>query len=170
MSRLLKHISVILVLSLNSACVIANPMSISVEVVDQSGQPIEDAQVFARYRYSYRDDVHEKNTNEDGKVHFLDSEAMWTAITVKKEGYYESIRGVGRSMRSSLTVDLQKKRSPVPMFARNVTLYFPKKKEKIGFDFKKGDWVQPYGDGEKSHIFFELEGVNRGIYDGKGVL
>jgi hypothetical protein len=159
----IKALGMSLLLLANSACVIASPTSVEVQVVDQNGQPIKNAQVYARYRYRSKDELHEERTDENGEVSFLDASPIWIGVTVKKDGYYRSVVEAEGHKSSDLTITMREKKNPIPMFVKETTVFFPKKNTEIGYDLKVSDWMPPFGNGNRAHVFLLLEGYNKGI-------
>lgn len=71
-----------------------------------------------------------------------------------KPGYYKTQGEVwmgdfGVLPTNTLTVTLKRIVNPVPMVKREVNLLFPVLEEPVGFDFEKGDWIDPYGTGTR---------------------
>jgi len=55
----------------------------------------------------------------------------------------------------TLTILLRKVENPVPMYAKEQEMKFPKLDEPIGFDLLAGDWVTPYGKGFHTDMLFK---------------
>ena len=60
-------------------------------------------------------------------------------------------------------------KNPVPAYTKRVVAFVPQNGKPCGYDLQKGDWVAPYGQGERTDVEFLMEGsVESGLnYDGK---
>jgi hypothetical protein len=139
-----------------SACA-GNFTTIKVKVVDQDGLAVEGAEVFAGPRVGVNGESIKDLTDKDGVFRAVGRESLAVVFRVNKEGYYQTKLRTNKNLQN-LTIELRKKKKPTAMYAKKLTLRFPKKKETIGFDFEQADWVAPYGKGNTAHVFFYLEG------------
>ena len=93
--------------------------------------------------------------------------AYWS---VAKEGYYKtysppvifSNSTAGRWLPWNNTYEavLRKIENPIPMYAKRMRareFFIPVTNTPIGYDFVKGDWVMPYGNGETPDFIFRLD-------------
>ncbi|MDO6762037.1 hypothetical protein [Agarivorans sp. 1_MG-2023] len=157
--------SLILSLLLVNLCACAeNLTEIELKVIDQDGQPVKNAEVSMSFMLSKGSNKFKGTTDEKGEAIALRVGLFGVIVRINKEGYYQSkIRT--SSGNQNLTMELRKKKNPTAMYAKKVTLPFPKKKEAIGFDFERADWVSPYGKGNTAHIFFYLDGEYTDVFN-----
>lgn len=144
----------------------------TIKVIDEQGEPISDALVsggFACIATNNNGGNFKGNTDKDGIVSFEGSSHGEMAYRVKKQGYYDTSsnykgwlqldQGVkdGQWQPWNPTVEVLLKRieNQIPMFAKHVATLIPDFDKPIGFDFEKGDWVAPYGDGVTSDVLFQ---------------
>lgn len=136
-------------------------IDVTVTVVDQDNEPVENAEVLVGFRYMVpvRKDVSKKgNTNEEGVVVLSGPNQDAGGCVVKKDGYYETYYRVihsGRATEATKDLVLKKKINPISMYAKQIQLFakrVPKLNEQIGYDMVAGDFVAPYGDGMRSDL------------------
>jgi len=98
-----------------------------------------------------------------------------------KEGYYSrtglgydfdfknKANGIWHPWNPTLEIVLIKTLDPIPMYAKSVNLGLPVFDKPAGFDFMIGDWVEPYGKGNRTDIMFtgHLDQRSRLDYDYK---
>ncbi|MDO6762047.1 hypothetical protein [Agarivorans sp. 1_MG-2023] len=154
---LIKHLALSLLILGLTACA-GNLIQIKLKVVDQDGHPVKDAKVVMNFMLSQGSNDFDGLTDKQGEVSARRTSQFGAMIGIYKDGYYPSnIRRTSRGDQN-LTIELRKKKNPTAMYAKKLTLRFPKKKTAIGFDFEQADWVTPYGMGNTAHILFYLEG------------
>lgn len=143
--------------------------SITLKIVDETDQSVPNAQVAVSYLLPTP--VGEELRS--GRVSGLtDTNGVFSAthqdrtsglgIHVEKKAYYPSFVsyqfGYPPRMEATniplQTMRLKSVRNPVPMFAKSVNLGLPVFDKQAGFDFEKGDWVAPYGNGLNADILF----------------
>lgn len=136
---------------------------IKVNVVDESGAPVENAEIMLFY-VNFRDKEEKflKTDSEGIAEHDGDAE-LRVNLYVSKEGYYETAfskmngTSLAKDVNHDLTVILRKKVSPIPLFARNIEVVMPELLTKCGFDITANDWVKPFGLGEHLDFVFTAE-------------
>ncbi len=137
--------------------------SIKLNIVDDRNQPVVAADVVLFFQaYVRAEDVTvEAKTGRDGKADIMG----WTRgeflhslkVIANKPGYYRSKRTYPAELDErewNLSLRLRKIESPIPMYAKQVTLELPVVREAVGFDFQKADWVKPHGMGEVADCTF----------------
>ena len=159
----------------------APTLKFTAKVVNRNGNPIENAKVFVNFTGS-KAKVIEGRTNKEGLFTATGSTTPIGGVTVKKEGYYlsgysfenmiiehldERKKGLlnrWQPWNPIINIVLKEKKNPIPMYAKGTFGYIeaPALEEPIGYDLAKGDWVIPYGKGEKKDFIF----VFRARYDG----
>lgn len=145
-----------------SGCAIAGFQTVKVTVVDGEGKPVHGANTV--FSFAGSSEISNKSgvTDESGVVKVIADPAIWVGISVNKNGYYTSSRKVSGSGNLNVTIPVRKILDPVSMYVKEAVLYFPKKGEEIGFDFEKGDFVSPYGEGENAQVYFKVQGGKKG--------
>ena len=112
-----------------------------------------------------------KNSDTNGNVVVSGKSGGELNYYVKKDGYYTTdghyefsgVDGIiikdGKWQPWNPTVDvvIKKIKNPIPMYAKQIEIEIPIKDKAIGFDFEKGDWVSPYGQGACSDIMIRYE-------------
>lgn len=154
------------------ACISMVSMAMSAEerqavfelkVVDEDGQPVANADVLLILQASTHrlDRTMNLKTGPDGSLKATgwsnDPDTLDGAFSkVSKAGYYASSQKHAGSVNPAdfkdgwawnVQTTLRKKEKPIPMYAKIVELELPEQRQEIGFDFEKGDWVKPYGQG-----------------------
>ncbi|MCF6179010.1 MAG: carboxypeptidase-like regulatory domain-containing protein [Geopsychrobacter sp.] len=138
---------------------------IKVTVRNESGQPVDKAQL--RVRFSSDDWPVETFTDSDG-IAIIKSRSDDGVILcdITKEGYYDDgfahdffrIKfGRWQPWPNELTVTMRPILNPVPMYVRNTYFVIPEVGKPIGFDLEKSDWVIPYGQGVHADFIFQIE-------------
>lgn len=138
---------------------------ISVKVVDESGAPIEGAQL--KIRFSSDSTPVRGSSDENGRfeVKAISNDGVILG-DITKDSYYESglahsfyvtRLGMWQPWGKELTVILRPIVNPVPMYVRNTFFDFPSLDREIGFDLEKADWVIPYGLGTQADFIFKIE-------------
>jgi hypothetical protein len=136
----------------------------TLKVIDEAGMPIARANASIGY---YTNSI---PTSADGLTDtngiFSASHSAYSGLlgfTAEKPGYYITRKGYDLGFTYDLarwnptqTITLKKKINPIPMYAKEQELKFPKEDEAIGFDLMAGDWVTPYGKGFHADIYFTV--------------
>lgn len=162
---------------------------VTAKVIDEAGNPVEGADVIVGYHVSGggwsseapKFDRVEGETGADGR--FTGSARTRSnfevVIRVNKDGFYESIRDyefdrtrVRRWVPWNPEIELLLKRkiNPIPMYAkREMSERIPIQGEPVGYDFSRGDWVSPFGKGERADIHFhsDVDFESRSRYEGE---
>jgi len=138
---------------------------ITVNVVDENGQPLADTKV--RVRFSGGEMPLFEKTDDHGNCTVSASSKDGVVVgTAIKDGYYESTfhqdfyvkkLGFWQPFGKELTVVLRQIINPVPMYVRNSSFKIPVKNQEIGFDLEKADWVIPHGRGTMSDFIFKID-------------
>ena len=146
--------------------------STKITVLDEAGNAIKEAKVRFIYARARDLDVKEKQTNQRGFTEDSDVINFHLALRVNKEGYYESSYSrsnngthLEKNQDHDVTVNLRKIIEPIPLYAKNWRLISPVLDKEVGYDFKVGDWVKPFGKGEKNDIFFKVNYSSRSSVD-----
>ena len=153
---------------------------ITFRVVDSKGNPVSGAQVGAGF---FNQNMRGDGAGVSGKT---DSNGLFAATGeptgdmsygITKEGYYKTEGsywfyrandtntvkdGRWQPWNPTNTVVLKEIRNPVPMFARELEIKMPVQNIPVGFDFEKGDWIAPYGDGIKPDMLIRYSNTNTG--------
>lgn len=156
-----------------TAIAFVDTAKITIEVVDEKGNKIENANVGIGFD-DYRTPSNENSVKglTDSKGYFTGSAPCtsgYLGFNVKKSGYYLSkghyqFNGKGslgwQPWNPTIEVLLRKIENPVPMYARNTkysTIEIPVVGEDVGFDLIKFDWVIPYGKATHADFIFHLK-------------
>jgi len=110
----------------------------------------------------------EATTDSEGKVTISGKSIFEMAVGAKKDGWYWSRTtvanrkddgsGLYRAQKSQhIELPIRRIKTPGAMYAKTVELSMPILSEKVGFDFKAGDWVVPHGSGKKAMIWFKMD-------------
>lgn len=162
----------LLVILLVTSTAEARPTAkITVKAVDEQGVAIVGASVHVGFEIPNRivgTTEIRKSGNTDDKGEFSTSSNSMNSLglSVDKDGYYQS--GASYEFKSSsfllnrwepwnptIEVVLKKKRDPVAMYQKYLeALPLPKLNTPVGYDFEKGDWVAPHGNGMTSDLVF----------------
>jgi hypothetical protein len=149
---------------------LAPEWKVTVQVMDETGHSVPDAQASIGYVKPHSVDVAD---SVDGKT---DTNGLFTAsgrsysrlyLNVKKSGYYSAGKIYDiyvtdkpryEPWNPTITLILKKIGNPIPMYARRKEegMVLQKENEPMGFDLKAGDWVAPYGTGFHTDIIFTL--------------
>jgi hypothetical protein len=157
-------------------CTTANASStakITAKVVDEKGNSIQGASVSLNFSAAKHGDG--GGLRSFGKEGLSDKNGLFSdssvtlplvGVVVDKDGYYRSIQKYEFKSSSMLLnrwepwnptieVVLKKKRNPVAMYQKYLdALPVPKLNTPVGYDFEKGDWVAPHGNGMTSDLVF----------------
>jgi hypothetical protein len=135
-----------------------------IKVYNEDGTPLSDANVVVRYVGSGPPIVNDGKSDENGVFMSHGKEAAYyIELFVDKEGYYTSkfrhqyATALRKNAEGDFKVTLRKKGEASPLYAKRVHLLLPSLNKKYGFDFEKGDWVSPHGNGAIADLFFHAE-------------
>jgi len=163
---------------------------LTLRVIDDVGQPVAgayvrigaEARVTEPWREGGKGVFAEGLTNKEGlfsgEVETID--ARLAGYSVQKDGYYRTrlsysaqyppVKGRWEPWNPTIELVLKRIKSPVPMYAKHVQLKVPEFDKPIGYDLVIGDWVSPFGKGEKSDFIFEARRNVRSDRDYEGSL
>lgn len=150
--------------------------SVTLKIVDEDGNIVPEADIFTHFvNVSRIQKDYRTKSDINGLCHAKGKTISHLFYIVSKDSYYTTknrysfIRqDQGKSRQRSrffpwimrwepwnptTTVILKKIENPIPMKVRKVELIFPGLEEYYPFDCDVGDWVEPYGKGEKAHIY-----------------
>lgn len=165
----------------------AVPITITVQVRDPEGLPVEGATVYLalpRYRPGDKNVETTGMTDKEGSVTLSGVAQQDYILSVTKNGYYRT-QGPHRAINSEtgrrqyatglqkIDLELRPVRDPIVGISRDVNRQtLPVTGGPIGFDLEVGDWVSPHGKGRISDFVFELDGrfTARRDYDQKFIL
>ena len=153
-------------------------------VIDSTGKPVAKAEIRATFPHSdaYGDvEVSKGPTDTNGIFIAAGKSSDELIYDVKKEGSYKT-EGTYRFYRRgedcvqngrwqpwnpTNTVVLKEHRQPIAMYAKSVDTTIPARDAPIGFDLDAGDWVAPYGKGNKADIFFTYRSDIKDFWTGR---
>jgi hypothetical protein len=161
---------------------------VTFRVADDEGRPVEGAKFGCGWgRLGFRaPDAGQANlmTDRDGKA-VVAAQSVFNEFNyhAEKPGYY-TVRSVGydrplfrdrangrwEPWNPTVEMVLKRIKNPVAMYAKNVELKVPEFDKPMGYDLIKGDWVGPYGGGEKPDLVFEVHRNVRSDRDYEGSL
>jgi len=168
---MIKNLTLLLCLS-SVGC---SAMTVEVTVVNEFGAPVVGAEVSVptnQTKVGSDNNIVPRNyaiglTNEEGMFSTEAERPMSIGIWAKKDGYYSyghyPAKADSRFYDESIirkTAVLRSIRNPVSLYAKYLSgdssqrYIFPVMNLWIGFDFEKGDWVQPHGKGRTTDILF----------------
>lgn len=173
----------ILSVLLTSCSLLAGYTKVTVKVVDEDNTPVDQANVEIGFRDMYTKEPGKGwgtgrvvchpakgKTDSNGLFSASDNTSPNVVVTVTKEGYYESNKGVfnedGVAHEGILTVVLRKKINPVAMYAKKQhSVWKPSKipvfNQDVGYDLEAGDWVAPHGKGKTTDFVFNVAAENK---------
>jgi hypothetical protein len=144
------------------------PGQLTLQIIEENGKPVENAEVEGYFGASYH------GTTDSQGMYTIKGTSMDLHFAVTKIGYYDtdgiydfSIRGPSDDSRKqgrwlpwnpTYKVLLRKKINPVGMYWRQMSVVLPTQGEPIGYDLLKGDFVVPYGKGDKADFVFTVHG------------
>lgn len=131
---------------------------IAVTITDEVGEAVEGAEVIVTFvAYNIESDLQVVGlSNEEGQFLASGTAPLRVQVEVRNKGFYTSHSGkLSRAKDHSLKMILRKKEKPVSMYAKKASLQLPGLDQYYGFDFEIGGWVQPYGNGVESDVFFK---------------
>lgn len=136
---------------------------IKVTVINESGEPVNDAQVTYYYRGSASGErTYYGTTNRKGEDSQLGLAGAGVRYEVSKDGYYLTKGRLGYG-NHDVSVTLREKINPIAMYAKKDRMFVDEELygQWLGYDFFVGDFVSPYGVGVRSdlevNIRFEYE-------------
>ena len=160
---------------------------LTLRVVDESGRAVSGAEASVTYENM---DALERSNHFVTSRELSDDQGCITARATmfldrltygaKKVGYYESTGlkyhfsgfddGRWLPWNPVIEIVLKHRANPIPMYAKNMELKLPEFDKAIGYDLVVGDWVVPYGAGERPDFVFEARRAVRSDRDYEGVL
>jgi len=149
MIRLINIFLIVLCVMINTACA-GDLWAVKVTVVDEVGQPIEDADVLLTFLLSEGANQYAGVTSDKGVVKAMRRGTLQLIVEVTKEGFYDTFFK-GTRGDQEVKVVLREKKNPIPMYAKKTELRDFKGKFSgiwVGYDFIIGDYVSPYGKGQ----------------------
>lgn len=142
-------------------------------VVDENNAPVSDALIRAGFymngKSGYGITV---KTNNEGIVSAENTSVGEINYNVTKDGWYrhvDRIRFFGPGKKDTVIdgkwqpygakyrIVLRQKKNPIPMHMKRVLRKFPVHGAFVGYDFIKGDWMAPHGNGEIPDVLFKYE-------------
>jgi len=174
--KILIIISVLFIAFSNASAFVYPLGKVTIKVVDNDGQPVENAKVTVRYDYAkgfgmgwgtsskFFDGV----TDKDGYYTLTKTAPSCWMYTVRKQGYYlsgenyefkDKIGGlVWLPWNPTMEIKLKKVMCRTKMYAKSINnmnaIKVPVLNETVGYDLEKGDWVAPYGMGVINDLVF----------------
>jgi hypothetical protein len=140
----------------------------TLKVVDENGQPVPSANAEIWYQVQPPPNQTERSEKIAG---LTDTNGIFTAthaytahslsFRAAKLGYYAI--SIGHQLgfdynrakwNPAVTLVLKQVRSPIPMYAKFVNSEPPANDKAVGFDLMAGDWVAPYGRGQRADVLF----------------
>lgn len=143
---------------------------VTLRVADPAGRPVAGAYAAGAF---YRSDSNglgwdvQGETDRNGEIAMENRACLgYLVFEILKPGYYKTalrydflkagfdcVRdGRWQPWDPVLGVVLKEKRKPIPMYVRRINSGMPTRSVPVGFDFKAGDWVAPYGKGVSSDM------------------
>ena len=163
---MVKKLELFLLVLLSASFSACGQIETKIEVVDEQGEAIEGADVKFRYVDFKGEESEVIQTDGNGYATSSGNPELRIHVYVDKEGYYQSLTGpLAKGEDHSLTVTLKKKLSPISLFARKIKIISPEPGRKLGFDFERADWVEPFGEGRSTDVFFKIEYEERARKD-----
>ena len=134
---------------------------VTLHVVDTEGNEVPDASVNLTFAFRQKNKPLIGLTDSNGLFVAQGTLTEDIIYRVSKVGYYETsdrffmAKAATRCVENgrwipwnpTLQVTLKEIRKPIPMYVKKVEYKLPKYDVPLGFDFKVGDWVAPYGKG-----------------------
>jgi len=167
--------------TIRDSCALMDTAKITVHVVDESGNPVEGAEVGVGFgeNSQRKERPVDGFTKTDGRFSASEACNSFVGFRVKKPGYYMSSghyvfdygkKGLLRwePWNPEIKVVLRNVENPVPMYARDTRespIEIPVLGKDVGFDLIAFDWVKPYGRGGHSDFMFNLKVMDNGGND-----
>jgi len=139
---------------------------LTVHALDEQGQPVPGAKV----RIWFREKLSDRDARKDGETNALGEFTAEGYSDMKlgsdciKKGYYssgspgtifnDSVLGKWQPWNPVETIILRPIGKPVALAAKHVQTNVPVLDQPCGYDFEKGDWVTPHGQGVQSDLTF----------------
>lgn len=154
--------------------------AVEITVVDGDSRPVEGVKVVAGFspggEMGGAKRTQEGVTDSEGQTILTDQSIFPISIYATKDGYYRSHidlpiyekKKEGSYMpinNPKTTVLLRAIKNPTGMYAKRIEMISPAKGEKVGYDFKVGDWVAPHGQGKTVDMYVLSEVSKRGSMD-----
>jgi hypothetical protein len=139
----------------------------TLKAVNEAGKPVAGVKVFVDFSV-YKEPISGLTDTNGIFVASHRDASENIGIRAERKEYYpfmlEYNKGVynPEKWNPSLTILLRRIGDPIPMYAKEQEMKFPKLDEPIGFDLMAGDWITPYGKGFHSDIMFK---AHREIYN-----
>jgi len=139
---------------------------VTLRVKDQDGQPIPGAEVYMSFQQSLDEGLPDINlagqTGSGGEFVAAQKTVGLVGGGVTKGGYYKtsydtSFFGNGETS-AIVSVILKERKSPIPMYAKEVTVELPNTNVWYGYDLVVGDWVYPAGKGMTNDLLLRRRG------------
>lgn len=149
---------------------------VTVQVVNQDGEPVKDAKILAGF-YRGKEDL-TAWPDENGLVSFS-SPVLGDMVLINDTGdspreakYYTTLLrrfyqhpeenakdGKWQPWDPTITMVLRERKHPIPMYATSAQydMFPPREKDWIGFDMKICDWVSPDGKGKHADVELYVE-------------
>ena len=156
----------------------APKLELKFRVVDDTGQPVEEATVRMSGNVGVEPgaggdfgkdakDVDEKKTNEQGEAPLSIRFYNYFGGYVTKKGYYKTaiskpeVKKEGNKWiptESVCKVVLRAKKNPIPLYVNELNAVLPQENKEFGYDLLKRDWVAPSGQGEVADVLISMSG------------
>ena len=146
---------------------------ITLKIIDQEGAPVVGATIkayFTQPEGSSNSALVTGASDENGLFTMEKLTKYQCRWEISKKGFYETqgryewqskfTMEAYRTKRwqpwnPTIEVVLKDVRNPIEMEEHNITLKMPVNVGRFGFDFMKGDWVEPYGEGRDVDVWIE---------------
>lgn len=172
-----------LTITLSSCGGVVPKMTVTVKVTHEDGTPVVDADVGVGFQpMGIRGSGVDGRTDSNGIFSATGVTDLTFCISVKKDGYYPSVREKLSPYRNissqesviedkEVTVVLRQIKDPIPMACG---YYVALKGESIDtpvcYDMDKADWGHPYGIGKVKDLVFSVSGYHNGLNDSDVIL
>ena len=162
-----KIIVVFLILFYPVYCDGAPTIKFTAKAIDSNGNPIENAEVNVRLKGHFK--LITGKTDKKGLFTASGQTTRRCSFSLKKEGYYISgysfehvveiepgLLNRWQPWNPTIEIVMKEKKNPIPMYVSGTMgpEDVPAFNKPVGYDFKKGDWVAPYGDGAVKDFIF----------------
>lgn len=131
-------------------------VSVKLKVIDQDSAPVSDSEVQMSFLLSEGANAFKGITDKNGDIKASDRAMFGVAISVRKQGYYESLRRTGYGDQE-LIMELREVKSPISMYVNkleNLKKVVSESNQSIGYDLKMGDFLAPHGKGNIADLIF----------------
>lgn len=153
-------------------------MTLSIKVVDDKGIPVAGANMRGYLNDPRKHDdcgkVYNSTTGLDGICKNWGLVYTFTECSVTKDGYYPTRYHLKLKNEdeyvNELTMILKKIRNPIAMQVRSSDIILPGVEKYYPFDLNVSDWVEPYGNGKKAHIYIYYLGHFKDLFTGTSIL